>query len=247
LIQGATEFLPVSSSGHLAVGNHIIGGLPDSDSAAAFFVVLHAGTLLAVLWVFRKEILSLLRDNLRAIPSLILGTVPAGLAFLLAGDFLKATQGRVTYAGVGFFITSAFLLLSEKGWREEKEFSALRPLDAILVGFAQALAIFPGCSRSGLTISTARVRGVTRPGAATFSFLLSIPAIGGASVVEVTEMGDLFAVATPVAVLTGFLVSFLAGLVSLLLLLRVLRGGRFAYFAPYCIAMGVLALILAVT
>lgn len=244
VLQGTTEFLPVSSSGHLALANHLLGGLPDPRAATAYFVVLHVGTLLAVACVFRKEILSLAGPNRRATLSLAVGTVPAVLLYLLAGDRLEEATHNLPLVGGGFLCTAVFLLLSERGWRRKKGFSEISILDGAIVGTAQALAILPGASRSGLTISTARMRGATRPGAATYSFLLSVPAILGALIVEAPALADLSKVADPMVIAVGFTVAFVTGLTSLLLLLRVIRSGKLAWFAPYCGFLGLAALYL---
>ena len=243
-IQGVTEFLPISSSGHLALANHLMKGLPDSRSSTSYFLILHLGTLLAVVWVFRKEILSYFGPNARAIPTLVVGTVPVVLLYLVAHSYLEAAQNHMSVIGALFLGTAVFLWLSERGWKEEKDYSQLTLLDAALVGMAQALALLPGLSRSGLTISTARMRQANRSGAATFSFLLSIIAILGAVVVKAPDLADLSATADVEAITVGFLTAFVTGLVSLTLLLRVIRSGRLAWFAPYCVALGVLAFVL---
>ena len=244
-IQGVTEFLPISSSGHLALMNILVGDSLDARSSTAFFVVLHLATLVAAVWVFRAELRLLMGPDFRTVPLLALATVPMGLLYLAVGDYIKAASTQLAVIGAGFLVTAGFLFLSERGWKEEKDHTRLGILDAVLIGAAQAIAMVPGISRSGLTISMARVRGSTRRGAATFSYLLSIPAIGGAAILEISALKDLPNVAEPRAIACGFLAAFVTGLVSLKLLLRVIRAGRFAWFAPYCTVLGLVTLVYA--
>ena len=220
------------------------------DVTAGSLVVLHLATLLAVLIVFWKEIFSLFGPNAKVILLVAIGTVPAVVVGLAAKVYLEQAFDKLWVAGIGFFITSYFLLSHEKyketDERIERTLKMMTIGNALLIGLAQALAILPGASRSGLTICTARLLRVDRSAAASFSFLLAIPAIGGAAVIEMEALQDLHLVAEPGAVLAGFIAALVTGLVSLLLLLRMLKWGRFAWFAPYTIVLGIVAIWLSV-
>ena len=177
LVQGITEFLPVSSSGHLTLSSLVLG--LDEEHIMSFTTMLHMGTLLAVFVVMRKELLALLRRPFSKLTGLlILGTIPAVAAALLFGDFIEEAFGGA-FLGPSFFITAAVLLVNLFFRAGSRLFPQIGWLDALVTGIAQAIAILPGVSRSGSTITAALSRGIEREAAIRFSFLLSIPAILG--------------------------------------------------------------------
>ena len=245
LIQGLTEFLPVSSSGHLALGQSLLG-IGDDD--LTFEVVVHAGTLLAVLVAFRQRITSIVvdcgrrqRDAWTIVGLLALGTVPAGIIGLL---FESTIEGVFSHpAAVGGFLVLTGLVL----WTTHRRAGTrrdVRTADAVWIGLAQALAILPGISRSGLTISTGIWLGMEATEAAAFSFLLSVPVILGASVLKIG--GLLSSPPTGEALfslVTGFVLAFFSGLVAIRWLLALLARGGLDRFAWYCWAVGLLAII----
>ena len=250
VLQGLTEFLPVSSSGHLVLGKELFG-LRESGGVLVE-VALHVGTLGAVLAVYGKDLVALLRDALGGKPRylllLLLASVPAGLLGVLAKDFLEGLFEEPRVAGAGLLVTSALLLVSDRRRRQLEEQGAPRGrevgvLDALLIGVAQALAICPGISRAGSTIAAGLLRGLDAPTAARFSFLLSLPAVGGAALLEARHLDRLpDGQAWPLAL--AVVVSGVVGFLSLRLLLVALARGAFRWFALYCAVVGVLALVL---
>jgi undecaprenyl-diphosphatase len=237
ILQGLTEFLPVSSSGHLAVFNRLFAFA--SEGELLFQVVaVHAATLLAVVVVFRRDILLLFGANRKVLALLILGTIPAGIFGLLARDFFEAAGGNMVLVGTGFLASALFLLAAGRRAPGGKELGALSVADSLVVGFAQALAILPGVSRSGSTISMAQYRGADGSSAARFSFLLMIPAVGGAALLEAKDMLSNRATFEPVSTAVAFACAFVVAIGALKLLLGLLHKGRLAVFSWYLIPLG---------
>jgi undecaprenyl-diphosphatase len=232
LIQGITEFLPVSSSGHLAIVSNIM-----SEPNLFLFTALHLATLLAVVIFTRREIISLLKFDKKANKLwgyLIIATIPAA-AF---GYFFKSAIENVfssfAFLAGAFFFTGFVLLMA----RAPKEFSELDTKNAFVIGIFQVLALFPGVSRSGMTISSGLIVGLEREEAARFSFLLAIPLIIGAFVLE---LGDAY---FSWSLALAFIVCMITGLVFLNILMRIINKGNFWLFYIYCFGMGLLSLIL---
>jgi undecaprenyl-diphosphatase len=241
VVQGLTEFLPVSSSGHLVVAERALGV---ARQGVVVEVALHVATLVAVVLVYRKRIWGLLAGltrreggSWRYVALLGLATIPAGLAGVLLGDWLEQAFNSLAVVGVDFLLTGAILwstrgpaaraTLSEPSWR-----------GAGGIGFAQAVAILPGISRSGSTVAAALWAGVRPAQAAEFSFLMAIPVIAGAAVLELPKLGaDTPGVgAGPLAVAS--IAALLAGIAAIKLLVLLLERGAFHRFAPYCWALG---------
>jgi undecaprenyl-diphosphatase len=254
LLQGATEFLPVSSSGHLV----LVPWLLRWDSPGlAFDAVVHWGTALAVIACFWRDWVTLIRAAFRrrgdpcGRPAnlawlILLGTLPAMFAGWLLGDFFEGMFARPVAAAALLLVTAALLTASERFGRHARDLDTLTWSDALLVGFAQALAIFPGLSRSGATIAAALARGLKREPAARFSFLLATPVILGAGllkVVDLAQVGDL-AAQFP-ALVVGFLAAALIGFGCIRFLLRYLQRHRLYPFAIYCAVMGLACLFAA--
>ncbi len=248
-LQGVTEWLPVSSSGHLVIVQRMI-----SYRSVLFDAMVHGGTLLAVLLVFRMEVLRLVRGLLslplaiashRSLTSeerlawyTVVGTLPIVLVGLLLADTVEAMFFNPKIAGGGLLITG-FLLLATRRSKEDK---SLDLGTSLIVGLAQAAAIVPGISRSGSTISAGMISGLKREEAVTFSFLLSVPAIAGALTLEVIR-SPLEEVMAP-ANLMGFVSSFAVGVIAIKVLLAVIRRREFHLFAYYCFALGLAVLLL---
>lgn len=256
ILQGATEFLPVSSSGHLVLLPWLLSW---TAPGLAFDALVHWGTALAVLGYFWRDWLALLRGAWQAIRTrsladpqarllllLVLGTVPAALVGFLLEDFFESMFARPV-AAAGFLLVTAALLTLAEGWsRRVRGLETLSWLDALVVGAAQAVAILPGISRSGATIAAGMGRGVKRESAARFSFLLSTPIILGAGVLQLADLaqaGDLAAQAP--ALLIGFLAAFASGLGCIHFLLRYLQRRPLYPFAVYCALFGIACLIVA--
>ena len=251
-LQGATEFLPVSSSGHLVVARHFmdIGQIP-----ALFDILLHLATLLAVVIVFRRRIGELLtslwqvcvhradittqdRENLHLLSLFLIATlVTAAAGLVLERLSISFSAG---YVGVFFVVTALILFLSAipKG---TKGFGELKARDALVTGLAQGLAVLPGISRSGITITASLSTGLDRTKAGEYSFLLSIPAILGALVLEFKDFDSLYVSGLTVGL--GMATAFVVGLASLFFLLRLIRRGRLYLFGFYLIPVGILTIV----
>jgi len=248
LVQGLTEFLPVSSSGHLVLAELLFG---EADAPLAFEVWLHLATLVAVVAALRREILVMVRSlDFRVqgpeakrgrtwILALAIGTVPAALVGLTGADAVETAFSSVRLVGVDLLVTAAVLFASR---RFPGRSEPVTPIRALLIGIAQAVAILPGISRSGMTLVAGLALGLSGADAARFSFLLAVPAILGAVVLQLPELASLGA-ATPVPLLVGFLTAALSGYGAVLLVWRVVERGRLALFAPYCLLVGVAVLL----
>ena len=255
VVQGLTEFLPVSSSGHLAIGRSV---MEVQEGGLALDVALHVGTLFAIIIAFRKDVLRLFTDLAAGRFTmwiwLIVATLPVGVIGILFKDHIEAASGTVQAAGIGLFGTASVLLVAER-FRKRSEKTGVsgdastadnpKLLDAVVMGFAQAVAIWPGVSRSGSTISAGLIRGIGAEEAARLSFLMSLPAISGAAVVELPgALEEGFGGISPWIVLAAAAVAGLVGFAALKTLLLVLRKGSFPYFAGYCALLGTAALLL---
>ena len=244
IVQGLTEFLPVSSSGHLVVANsilHALGSTPVQDLIEVS-IVLHLGTLMAVLVFYRREILLLLSRDRRVIPLLIVGTLPAvvfGLV-LKRGFFEKMILESPFIAGLMFPITGIVLLWISRRAQGETHYPEMTWRQSLQIGLMQAAAILPGISRSGFTIAGGLAVGLSRQASATYAFLLAVPAILGAGILEGLEFLEGEPAGTSALNLAiGFLVSLAVGWVALKLLVGLVQRGRLAMFAYYLIPLGV--------
>jgi undecaprenyl-diphosphatase len=236
LVQGLTEFLPVSSSGHLVVVQHFLA-VP--GASVAFDVFLHLATLLAVVVYFRKDLRAILRDRRRML-LLLVGSIPAGFAGVLLEDFFSRLFSSVLTVGGALLATGFILWGAERlaaSYRRPRRAERMTLMDAWWVGVGQAVAIIPGVSRSGTTIAVGLAVGLERETAARFSFLLSVPVILGAAALKlrhlpVSSLTDL----APLA--AGFLMAFLSGLAAIRLLLGAVRQNRLTIFSWYVWALG---------
>jgi undecaprenyl-diphosphatase len=243
-VQGVTEFLPISSDGHLVALAPLVYGGSQPPDVPALVIVLHIGTLGSILVFYWRRVVRLLFEDRRLIPLLIVGTLPAVLAGVPIKMFAESMLESVWLAGLMLPVTGLILIYIGRRPGGERDYRELTLRDAWWIGVAQASAILPGLSRSGSTIATALGRGTTRASAATFSFLLAIPAIAGAGVLEVLKTllkGE--SVAMPMSHLAiGAGVSFGVGLVALWWLNVLLERGKLHWFAWYCIGLGLLVL-----
>lgn len=241
LVQGLTEFLPVSSSGHLVLVPAALGVDPPDLATTA---VLHLGTLLAVLAYYRRDVVAMVRfdEHARRLWWLIiLGTVPA-LIGLVVEKQLEVIQESVHLVAGALLVTGVVLLVSTRVAERTRVLEDGTWIDALGIGIAQAFALIPGISRSGMTITTGLARGFDREQAARYSFLLAVPAIAGGGLLELLKLssaggfGSTVWVAMAVAAVSGYLA--IAGLIKILV-----RRGLFP-FAIYCFVVGAAALIL---
>jgi undecaprenyl-diphosphatase len=246
LIQGITEFLPVSSSGHLVIAQHFLSWNRDNVLLDA---TLHLGTAAAIVWVFRNDILSIVsglvsrdaakkRASLRTTAFLALATIPAAVVGVVFKDFFEGMFRNPRATGILFFVTAAFLFASALRKRPSGPLDAPK---AAAIGIAQALAILPGVSRSGTTISTALLVGTERKEAGRFSFLLGLPVILGAAFLELrgVSAGSL----SPGLLVAAFVLSLAVGIAALKLLLGFVDRGKLHYFGYYLVALGIVCLI----
>lgn len=245
IIQGLTEFLPVSSSGHLALCQYFLG-FQNLNEYILFDIICHLGTLLAIFFIFRKQIIDMFLENKTTFIQVILATLPLVPLVLIVKE-IKSLFDQLQYLGFFFLITSALLYLGIRfGYdKNTDDMQKSRWRDALGIGMFQALALLPGVSRSGSTISGARLMGWNIDKAITFSFLMAIPAILGATAIEMIQVVRLNS-PLPAIGLTryaaGFITSFGIGIIALLLLIRLADKGKFHYFMWYCLVLGLLTL-----
>ncbi len=272
MIQGLTEFLPVSSSGHLALGQYIFG---IKESTLFFDISLHIGTLIAVVIIFFDNIKTmfisiiqifqiLLKFNLnlndfnkhvkenpdiRLLFLIIVGSVPTAIIGLFLKQYVDALFDSINFVGTMLIITGTFLWLTRGvkigDVRIDDSIMNFGYKQAFFIGFCQGIAVVPGISRSGATIAAGLFAGIKRETAAKFSFLLSIPAIIGAELLGLKDIliGDIGAVYINMATLYGTFIAFVVGYVALKVLLNIVKIGKLHFFGPYCWILGVIAIV----
>lgn len=237
-IQGATEFLPVSSSGHLVIATHLLG-LTDPESNLAFIVFLHFVSALAIVAYFANELWRFI-TNAKTLTLLIIATIPGGLAgFALKGVIENFFMTYLFLVGLALFITALILFFGGMtGWGRNFSLTQLNLKIVLLVGLAQAVAIIPGISRSGMTISAGLMLGLERQTAAKFSFFLALPVILGAALYELKDFSKFTTSFEPISILVGGITCFLTSLLAIKLLLKIIHKSRLYYFSIYCVALG---------
>jgi len=247
IIQGFTEFLPVSSSGHLLVFRKLLGL---SEAGLFLDTMLHLGTLLAVIAVFWRDILEMIKKPFSHLTLLIIvGTIPTGIIGVLFKDFFEELAVSGATVGWEFLATGAILWIADKVKdRGYKKVERISFADTLIVGTLQGIAILPAISRSGLTISGALFRGIDRETAARFSFLLSIPAIMGAVVVQGADLfdGKLETIGMA-SLLAGTVAAAVTGYIAVKWMLQIIRRGSLKGFAYYVWALGAVIIILQMT
>ena len=235
IVQGAAEFLPISSSGHLVILHRLIGL---KEPQIVFDIVLHVGTLIAVFIVFWRDIVDIFTTKKMLGVFILLGTAVTVFFVLIFGAKIEGLFINVRFVGGMLILTGAWLIF---GTFIRFGSDGLSGFKAVLIGLAQGIAVIPGISRSGVTISTALFLGIDVKTAARFSFLLSIPAIVGAFFFKIK---DVVSIGINAGYFIGLITSCIVGVLSLKLLLRVLYGNKFHIFGFYCIFIGALTLIL---
>ncbi len=249
LVQGLTEFLPISSSGHLVVAEALF----ELDNPGVLVeVALHVATLAAILVVYRQRLWALVvgvftgdAEPWRYVGLLTIATIPAAVIGIVLSDVVKQAFDTLFVVAANFVVTAAILWSSTRAPRG----GAAAPTwaAAVAIGFAQAVAILPGISRSGTTIVAALWLGVSPVHAAQFSFLMAIPAIGGAALLEGGGLSSQLAVVGGIPLAIGALAAAVAGIFAIRTLVAVLRSDAFHRFAPYCLVLGLLTLVLSLT
>ncbi|NLJ25886.1 MAG: undecaprenyl-diphosphate phosphatase [Firmicutes bacterium] len=256
IVQGITEFLPVSSSGHLVLLGQLFG-LEEPD--LTFDVMVHLGTLIAVVVALRSEV-ALLFSGLRPVGQgagsdqvkagrrlillLIVGTLPAAVVGLIAKDFVERLFGSAAFVGVALLVTGSILWWAEGQVGTGRTMESMKPQDALQIGVWQILALAPGVSRSGTTISAGLARGLARSEAARFSFLLSLPVIAGAVLLQAGDVIDAFTQGTWAPLLAGTVAAALSGFLAIQGLLRLVQHHSLRFFSYYTWAVGLVVLVL---
>jgi undecaprenyl-diphosphatase len=242
IIQGLTEWLPVSSSGHLAITQNFLGLNPP----LIFDVMLHVGTLVVVITVFRKDIADILKavakrefktDEGKRALFIVAGSVPIAAIGFVFHDFIESLFSNLLAVGVALTITGSVLFFSEKRIGNKK----IRILDSLLIGLAQGAAIIPGISRSGVTVATGLLRKIDKATAFRYSFLLSVPAVIGATIMESRDimLGNM----DIAPLLLGTIVSMIVGYASLKLVQKIVMNEKFHLFAYYCWIAGIAVIL----
>ena len=262
-VQGISEFLPISSSGHLVLVPALLG----IETGLAFDTILHIGTLVAIFTFFWKDIINLIKGfilsiidltegvdifkrELHRVPEkrfawlIIVGTIPTGIMGILLKDAIETIFRGTLFVGIFLLVTAAVLYYSERhssGQITQKDMSFKQ---ALIVGICQGLAVFPGISRSGSTIASGLCLGLNREYAARYSFLLSIPAVSGAGLIQIKDIATLDASVS--VLLAGFISSVIFGYLSIKLLMKMIKGWSLDIFAYYCTIIGIITIILSV-
>lgn len=268
ILQGLGEFLPISSSAHLALAPYLFGW---EYQGLDYDVMLHGGTLIAVLLYFARDwyeiirdafvpfldkenrgkgIFSLLKENIKDKPDtagmlwlLILATIPAGVFGILLDDLAEDLFRNPAWMGANLLIFSIFIMWADKTARQDKDEKGLTIRHALLIGLAQCIALMPGASRSGMTIMAALFLGYSRPAAARFSFLLSTPVIGGAALLKALKFS---AADITMPFVFGILASFITGFVVIKFFMAWIRSKNLMPFMVYRIILGIIILIYAI-
>jgi len=252
IVQGLTEFLPISSSGHLVLFQNLLGvdiSTPQSQSMiVTFYVALHVGTLFAVIFFFRQKIMEIIRRPFSKLPvQIVVATIPAVIINFLFGDFIESTYLSTVLLGPGFLFTGAALLISQKLSDGNKGLEELKTSDSLVIGLAQGVALLPAVSRSGMTITSSLILGLQRSFAADFSFLMSIPPILGGALLDaidiIKEPTVYLESISLVNILAGMVAAGITGFFAIKLMMNVIKKMKLKYFAYYVITLGTLIII----
>jgi undecaprenyl-diphosphatase len=256
VVEGLTEFLPVSSTGHLTIAEKLLGKDIDSDSVTAFTAVIQVGAIVAVLIYFREDILKLLSavfggfrneqrrksdPNWRFAWLIVIGSIPIGIAGLALKSVIEGPFRSLWVVAAALILWSPVMVYAERESRQRRGESQLRPRDAIVIGLVQCFALIPGVSRSGATISAGLLRGFDRVTATRLSFFLAIPALVAAGLYELKDALGQGVGAGPTIV--GTIVSFFVAYASIAWLLRFVAHNSIAKFVPYRVALGAITII----
>ena len=248
IVQGLTEFLPVSSSGHLEIAKELLS-ISEQEQNLLMTIVLHAATALSTIIIFRKDITTIIaglfqfkwNEEAQFSVKIILSMIPAAIVGLFFEEEIESLfGGQIVLVGSMLLLTGLLLFLADKAKKTDKKVSILK---SILIGIAQAIAILPGISRSGATICTSVLLGVDREKAARFSFLMVVPLILGKMAKDMLS-GDLATESTNILPLIfGFIAAFITGLVACKWMIRLVKKSQLKYFAYYCFAVGIISIV----
>ncbi len=251
LLQGLTEFLPVSSSGHLELGG-VLFGLEDPHDFFTFNIIVHGATFLSVVFVFWRDIISLITNffrfkwnpEMRFALLLLASAIPTAIVGLLFEEQIESIfEGRVAFIGFMLLITATLLFLTRFVPKNDKD---VKLKSALIIGIAQTIAILPGISRSGATISTALFFGIERSKAIRFSFLMVLIPIFGANLLKILRMSEEVGSASMdmAPMIIGAVSAFIAGVIACRWMLSIVRRGKIEYFSIYCLIVGITAIII---
>jgi undecaprenyl-diphosphatase len=242
IVQGITEWLPISSKSHLIIVQQLFGLV----QPAIFDLILHIGSLLVILLVFWTDVKELFfgilngrKESWMMVLYIVIATIPIVVFGFLLEDVVKSSMNSLYILGYGFLFTATIIFLSQYPRVKDK---SLNVWNSLIVGFGQVLALFPGVSRSGTTISTGMMLGVKKESIAKFSFLIFIPAILGATVLEFKDVNQIESVGP---LIVGTIVAMVVGYLSLKLLLNIIKNDKFKWFSVYCLVLGLIVLLFA--
>lgn len=249
IVQGLTEFLPVSSSGHLELGKAILGDTSLPQESMMFTIILHFATALSTLVIYRREVSRIVaglfqfqnNEETRFSLKILLSMIPAAAVGVLFNDEIEQLFNRqIVLVGIMLWVTGLLLFVADRARNTQRNVSLS---NAIVIGIAQAIAILPGISRSGATISTSVLLGVDRTKAASFSFLMVVPLILGKIAKDLLEGGFNLTTDHQISVLAaGFLAAFITGLIACKWMIKLVRNAQLTYFSYYCFAVGSLSI-----
>lgn len=248
IVQGLTEFLPVSSSGHIELGKAILGVVPSDP--LLFSVVVHAATALSTLVVFRKDVKELTiglvksrnSESFRFSLFIVISMIPAAFVGLFFNDFIETLfDSNILLVGSCLLITAVLLFITDSVKSEDKK---LTFSNIIMIGIAQAIAILPGISRSGATISTAVILGIGRTEAARFSFLMVVPLILGKMAKDLIDAKIVIEESLALPLIVGFIAAFAVGILACQWMIALVKSSKLRYFAYYCVVVGLAAIII---
>jgi undecaprenyl-diphosphatase len=249
IIQGLTEFLPVSSSGHLELTKAILGDNSVPEESLAFTVVLHFATALSTLVIFRKEVFQIFKglfqfkwnEEAQFSVKIIISMFPAAFVGLFFEEEIASLfGGQIMLVGFMLFVTALLLLLADRAKDTTKNVSFL---NSLIIGVSQAIAILPGISRSGATISTSVLLGIDRTRAARFSFLMVVPLIVGKMLKDLTGGEFQLSSSEALPLIIGFVAAFISGLLACKWMIALVKKSKLTYFAIYCTVVGAIAVI----
>lgn len=265
IVQGLAEFLPVSSSGHLAIIQNLFG--IEMETGLLFDVLLHIGTLAAIFVVFWRDIVKLVIEFFgiigdffrrfkdpdvivlssayrRFVLLILVSTIPTGIIGYFGRDFVAYASTTLLIPGIGLIITSILLFICDRIGDGRKGIKKITYLNAFEIGMAQGVATLPGISRSGTTIAACLILGIKKETAVKYSFIMSIPAVLGAALLEIKDVaGTSIEAGTVVAYVIGMVVSAIVGYFAIRVMINVVRRKRYIYFSAYCLVIGLIAII----
>ena len=249
IIQGLTEFLPVSSSGHLELAKAILGDTSVPEESLTFTVVLHFATALSTLVIFRKEVAEIFKglfqfkwnEEFQFSLKIVISMIPAVIVGLFFEEQLESLfGGKILFVGFMLLVTAVLLLLADRAKNTDKSVSFS---NSLVIGISQAIAMLPGISRSGATISTSVLLGIDRTKAAKFSFLMVVPLIFGKIAKDILG-GDInFQSSEIIPMSAGFVAAFIAGLLACQWMIALVKRSKLSYFSIYCAVVGIIAIV----